>query len=264
MTDNIEEQLINPEKPFSLLVNGVDVAPEMINIPGGTFQMGSKESSEEQPVHQVSVDPFYISRFVITQAQWRAVAELPKVNNELNGEPQSELSDDFKSDQLPTIEVSWYEAKEFCARLSQATGYTYGLPSEAQWEYACRAGTTTHYSFGDEITQEYANYENAIGGITPAEQYPPNAFGLYDMHGNVWEWCEDTWHDNYNGAPNDGSAWVDDENETQIRLLRGGSWVSYAQDCRCSLRNRDEPSTKSKSIGFRVVCSQKVDSEAQG
>ena len=254
MTDSVEETLTNLEHQLSHLISGDGLVPEMVNISGGTFQMGSNESSEEEPIHQVSVPPFYMSRFVITQAQWRAVATLPQVNCELNSEPHVEASDHFRGDHLPIIQVNWYEAKEFCDRLSQATEHTYRLPSEAEWEYACRAGTTTAYNFGDEITEEQANYENNVGYITPAGKYPPNAFGLYDMHGNVWEWCEDTWHDSYNGAPSDGSAWVD-EDDNQVRPMRGGSWVSYAQDCRPALRNRDVPDTRSNSIGFRVVCS---------
>lgn len=257
MADTIEERLTNLERQMeqmqSLLTLMSGMIPSMVYIPGGTFQMGTKERNEEQPVHPVSVAPFYMSRFVITQAQWRAVAALPKVNGELKPEPQSGLSENFKGDQLPIIEVSWYGAKEFCARLSQSTGHIYRLPSEAEWEYACRAGTTTEYSVGDEITKEQANYEGHIGGVTPAGNYTPNTFGLYDMHGNIWEWCEDTWHDSYNRAPTKGSAWVDEEDD-RFRILRGGSWINQAGYCRSAYRHKNEPDDVDYNIGFRIVC----------
>ena len=257
MADSIEERLTNLERQMEQLQGLLSVMsgmiPAMVYIPGGTFQMGSKERNEEQPVHQVSVAPFYISRFVITQAQWRAVTTLPKINGDLNPEPLSGLSDNFKGEQLPIIEVTWYGAKEFCARLSLATGHIYRLPTEAEWEYACRAGTTTEYNFGDEITQEQANYEGHLGCMSPAGKYPPNTFGLYDMHGNVWEWCEDTWHDSYNRAPTKGSAWVD-EDDDRFRVMRGGSWINHTGYCRSAYRNKEEPDHLDYNVGFRVVC----------
>ncbi|MGK7876565.1 MAG: formylglycine-generating enzyme family protein, partial [Xenococcaceae cyanobacterium] len=151
----------------------------------------------------------------------------------------------FKGDSLPVECVSWYEAVEFCKRLSKATEREYRLPSEAEWEYACRAGTSTPFYFGETITGELANYPasdtyaNEPSGedreeTTPVGQFPPNSFGLYDLHGNVWEWCGDEWHENYQGAPTDGSVWLDGEKNRSP--MRGGSWRTYPQNCRSASR----------------------------
>jgi len=166
----------------------------------------------------------------------------------------------------PVEQVNWYDAVEFCARLSKLTGREYRLPSEAEWEYACRAGTTTPFYFGETITGELANYNASKtyageakgeyrGETTPVGQFPPNAFGLYDMHGNVWEWCADTWHDNYDGAPRDGSAWLENGNDNRSPL-RGGSWSYIPDVCRSAFRylspfRRD---LRFNVVGFRVVC----------
>jgi formylglycine-generating enzyme required for sulfatase activity len=201
-----------------------------------------------------------MGKYPITQAQWQVVANLPKVKTELNPNPSL-----FKGSNRLVETVNWYEAVEFCARLSQWTGKAYQLPSEAQWEYACRAGTTTPFYFGETITGELANYNatHTYAGepkgeyrqqTTPIGQFPPNAFGLYDMHGNVWEWCEDNWHSNYEGAPRDGRAWLDkNDNRSQCRVLRGGSWDYYPRRCRSASRNYSEPVNRFDDLGFRVV-----------
>ncbi|NJL88217.1 MAG: formylglycine-generating enzyme family protein [Leptolyngbyaceae cyanobacterium SM1_1_3] len=161
--------------------------------------------------------------------------------------------------------MSWYEAVEFCARLSKQTGQEYRLPSEAEWEYACRAGTKTPFYFGETITTELVNYngnytyKNAPKGkyreqTTSTGTFPSNAFGLYDMHGNVWEWCLDHWHENYTGAPSDGSAWLS-SGESNLRLLRGGSWCYLPSDCRSAYHNGGDPDIRDDSLGFRVACS---------
>ena len=160
------------------------------------------------------------------------------------------------------INVSWYEAKEFCARLSLATGRNYRLPTEAEWEYACRAGTTTLYSFGDESAQEHANCAGTYEGLTPKGKYPPNAYGLYDMHGNVWEMCQDIMHRDYNSAPSDGSAWMNenqehcmlDGNQEQC-VLRGGGWQFQADRCRSAARCCLPLNALIGHTGFRVVYS---------
>jgi formylglycine-generating enzyme required for sulfatase activity len=159
--------------------------------------------------------------------------------------------------------VKWTEAVEFCERLSKLTGKDYRLPSESEWEYACRAGTTTPFYFGETITPELVNCDgNSAYGkspkgeyreeTTPVGQFPPNAFGLYDMHGNVFEWCQDVYHDNYNGAPTDGSAWeIDDINQ---RVYRGGSWYFSSRWCRSAYRiNFISDEAGDSSIGFRLV-----------
>jgi formylglycine-generating enzyme required for sulfatase activity len=246
---------------------GNNITLKMVAIPGGTFVMGSAKTEAgsmdfERPQHQVTVQPFFIGKYPITQAQWQAVASLPKAKRDLKPNPSR-----FKGADQPVESVSWYDAVEFCARLSQRTGRHYRLPSEAEWEYSCRAGTTTPFHFGKTITTDLANYNgnNTYGGdapkgeyrerTTPVESFPPNAFGLYDMHGNVWEWCADTWHENYSGAPIDGSAWVEENNnDNQRRVLRGGSWRSNPVHCRSANRNRYSPDNVNTAVDFRVVC----------
>ena len=223
---------------------------ELVHIPGGVFAMGSPKDEQwryedELPQHEVTVKSFFMSKYPVTQAEWRAVAALPHVERNLDTDPSY-----FKGDGCPVERVSWYEAVEFCTRLSVHTGREYRLPTEAEWEYACRAGTTTQYYFGDALTSELANYD--ANQTTPVGTYPANAFGLYGMHGNVWEWCQDHWHDNYKGAPTDGSAW-DDQRKNDSRVLRGGSWYSYPRLCRSASRNVILPGYRCDDIGFRVV-----------
>jgi Uncharacterized conserved protein len=217
-----------------------------------------RQTSAEGPQHLVNIASFLIGQYAVTQAQWRAVAGLPKRQIDLNSDPSG-----FKGDNLPVEQVSWLEAVEFCDRLSQFTGRTHRLPNEAEWEYACRAATTTPFYFGETITTDLVNYNgNYTYGSGPKGIYrekttvvgsfPPNPFGLYDMHGNVWEWCADPWHKNYNGAPTDGSVWESGGN-TQYRLLRGGSWYNNPWNCRSAYRGKDEPDSRSRNYGFRVV-----------
>lgn len=244
------------------LGNGIFL--DMVSIPGGTFLMGSPDteaqrSDKESPQHSVTVQPFYLGKFPVTQKQWKAVAALPQVRYPLKPDPSH-----FKGDNLPVEQVSWYEAVEFCERLSKKTGRTYRLPSEAEWEYACRAGTTTPFHFGETITSDLANY-NGIGiygseskGICRKETTSvgsfqvANAFGLYDTHGNIWEWCADCWHNNYNDAPSDGRAWL--EYYIISPLMRGGSWDSNPGYCRAASRYPYYPGIRLYHLGFRVVC----------
>jgi len=179
----------------------------------------------------------------------------------------------FKGAKRPVEDVSWNDAQEFCKKLSQKTGRTYRLPSEGEWEYACRAGTTTPFHFGETITSALANYNGNstyqsepkgkyreqtidVHSFLPIDTgfYTPNAFGLYSMHGNVWEWCEDTYHKNYEGAPTNGSAWNGGGDGT-IRLLRGGSWIYDPWYCRSASRFNHVAGIRSYDYGFRVVCS---------
>lgn len=244
---------------------GNEVKLEMVAIPGGTFTMGAPatengSTDDERPQHQVTVPEFYMSKFQITQQLWKAVASFPKIEHDLN--PDSSY---FKGDNRPVEKVSWYDAVEFCKRLSKKTGREYRLPSEAEWEYACRAGTTTPFYFGETITGELANYNASETyadepkgeyreKTTPVGIFPPNAFGLYDMHGNVWEWCADTWHNNYNGAPTDGSAWLEGGNK-DLSPLRGGSWAFDPENCRSASRYINiRRVDRFNQSGFRVVC----------
>ncbi|NCS25791.1 MAG: SUMF1/EgtB/PvdO family nonheme iron enzyme [Microcystis aeruginosa BS13-02] len=277
---NAKGEQINKESKQSQyfredLGNGITL--EMVAIPGGTFLMGSpanEKSSygDERPQHQVTVPPFFLGKYPITQAQWRAIASRTdlkvdpsaslRVNLDLN---PAYFKDRPDSDRRPVEQVSWYDAIEFCARLSKLTGREYRLPSEAEWEYACRAGTTTPFYFGETITGELANYRSSETyadepngeyrqQTTPVGQFPPNAFGLYDMHGNVWEWCADTWHDNYDGAPRDGSVWTENGDDNRS-LPRGGSWYDDPNHCRSACRDNYYRRDGSYfSLGFRVVC----------
>lgn len=247
---------------------GYGVKLEMVYIPGDGFLMGAPKSEEgssdyERPQHYVTVKPFYMGKYTITQEQWeKVVYSCPTVTRELNLHPSY-----FKGDKLPVEQVSWYDAVEFCARLSKRTGKEYRLPSEAEWEYACRAGSAKPFAFGETITTDVVNYDgdytygNARQGECRGETiavgtFIPNAFGLYDMHGNVWEWCADRWHDSYEGAPNGGSAWINDnDNKYKVKVLRGGSLDSNPDDCRSAYRTGCHRNTMDYDIGFRVVCS---------
>jgi formylglycine-generating enzyme required for sulfatase activity len=255
---------------------------ELIKIPKGSFLMGSPEDelesySDERPQHEVNVPEFYMGKYPVTQAQWRFVANLEQVNQVLDEDPSK-----FKGDLRPVEKVSWLDAVEFCARLSRYTGREYRLPSEAEWEYACRAGTTTPFHFGETIDAQVANYqakdEEYKGKTYPGKygrgefgeyrkQTIPvdqlnvtNEFGLCDMHGNVWEWCMDHWHEDYkNSPPIDGSAWLDENAaEGAQRLLRGGSWFNSPRYCRSACRIRYEPDNRLNNIGFRVSFSART------
>ncbi|RKZ79484.1 MAG: hypothetical protein DRR19_24925 [Candidatus Parabeggiatoa sp. nov. 1] len=234
-----------------LHLNGVTI--EMVYVPGGTFLMGSPKTEKdrrfwlESPQHPVTVAPFYMGKYPITQSQWQAVMG----NN-------------------PPIEWIYYDdAITFCEKLSKIMGKSYRLPSEAQWEYACRAGTTTPFYFGETMTTNLANYrgtDTQWGGsgsyrsepkgvyreqTTKVGRFPPNAFGLYDMHGNVWEWCADPWHGKYKGAPTDGSVW-ETGGDSNLRVLRGGAWDLVPRSVRSASRDRLSHDTRRKTVGFRL------------
>lgn len=243
------------------LGNGVKL--EMVALPGGQFMMGSpnhelKRDTHEGPYHSAKIAPFFMGKFVITQLQWRAIAALPKVSQDIHYDPSK-----FKGATYPVEQISWREAIEFCARLSQKAGREYRLPSEAEWEYACRAGTATPFSYGPTLSSQQANYQGQFvygqgpkgvyrESTTPVGRFSPNNFGLYDMHGNVYEWCLDCWHKNYDGAPIDGSPWITTK-ENDPRVLRGGSWYNKPRYCRAANRSRYTPNNRVNDIGFRVA-----------
>ncbi|MEB3232091.1 MAG: formylglycine-generating enzyme family protein [Leptolyngbyaceae bacterium] len=264
-----QSSVLSVSQPLSEAVSLV-----LVKVPSGEFLMGSPEdelerTESEGPQHRVKVSGFWMGQYPVTQAEWRIVAGYPQVNRELNSDPSQ-----FKGNQLPVEQVSWEDAVEFCQRLSQHTGFNYRLPTEAEWEYACRAGTTTPFHFGETITTDLANYRgtdwkeqgwSGSYGDGPKGIYREettsvgsfgvsNAFGLCDMHGNVFEWCQDPWHENYKGTPTDGSAWQENTLQSNHRrVTRGGSWRSNPGKCRSAYRDLGDPVYRSSSIGFRVV-----------
>ncbi|MDF5721358.1 MAG: SUMF1/EgtB/PvdO family nonheme iron enzyme [Rhizonema sp. PD37] len=244
---------------------GYGVLLEMVAIPGGQFLMGSPDNElerleTESPQHIVTIQPFYMGKYAVTQKQWFAV---------MGNNPSH-----FQGAKRPVEQVSWNDAVKFCQRLMQKTGKDYRLPSEAEWEYAARAGTTTPFHFGETITTDLANYRGTdwtykekvyLGNYghgskgeyreqtTVVGKFPPNAFGLHEMHGNIWEWCQDTWHKSYKGAPSDDTAWLSENNNDYCRLLRGSSWHSPPEFCRSALRERKADGNEHHNVGFRVV-----------
>jgi formylglycine-generating enzyme required for sulfatase activity len=214
---------------------------ELVDIPSGSFTMGSNDYDNEKNPHQATLKAFQMSKYPINQKQYQAV---------IGKNPSN-----FKGDEnYPVESVSWHDAVRFCEELSKRIGQKVRLPTEAQWEYACRAGSTGKYCFGDDVNQleKYAWYNENSGSKThPVGEKLANSWGLHDMHGNVWEWCEDVWHENYNGAPVDGSAWLTGGDKDR-RALRGGSWNSDGNDCRSANRYRNYAGSSGNG-GFRVV-----------
>ena len=224
---------------------------DLVQIPAGVFHMGSPPHyghPDEAPQHLVTIKSFMMGKFLVTQAQWKALmGKLPACR--------------FKGDHLPVERVSWVDAQKFCGQLAQMTGQNYRLPSETQWEYACRAGTSTPFSFGETLTTDVANFngehkfrDEPLGiyfhSTNEGGKFPPNAFGLYDMHGNLWEWCADNWLDDYSSAPRDGSSYQ--KHDERYRVARGGSWHEPPGLCRSAARLRVLQTDADEFVGFRV------------
>ena len=274
VTVNVQGNINNLQRHQAQFIRedlGSGAILDMVAIPGGTFVMGSPNTEAERfdnegPQQTVNIPPFFMGKYEVTQAQYQAV---------MGNNPAF-----FKGAKRPVELISWDEAVKFCQKLSQKISKTCRLPSEAEWEYACRAGTTTPFYFGETITPDLVNYDGNVSyGAAPKGLYreqttdvgsfPPNAFGLYDMHGNVWEWCADPWHDNHEGAPSDGRVWdgssnnnryqnydllVNIKNDYRTRLLRGGSWNFDPAYCRSAIRDfSNAPDHANEYIGFRVV-----------
>ncbi len=232
---------------------GAGTLLELVEIPPGAFMMGSaafKAYDDERPRHWVRISSFLLGKYPITQEQWKAVMGRDKAYR-------------CKGPHRPADRLSWQDANDFCTKLSKKIGKPYRLPAEAEWEYACRAGTATPFSCGETLTTELANYvgewtyQQEPKGVyrheaTDVGSFPPNAFGLYDMHGNVWEWCEDTWHEDYSGAPTDGAAWTSG-GSLEYSVLRGGSWHEPPANCRSATRVKMLSSEADDCFGFRVA-----------
>ncbi len=246
---------------------GGSMTLDLVKIPAGSFMMGSPDGegySSEKPQNRVILKEFWIGKYPVTQAQWKQVVTvLPKIGQHLKSDPSY-----FKKDNCPVEKVSWLSAQEFCKRLSLAVKRKIRLPSEAEWEYACRSGTTTPFAFGETISPKIANYDgnyfygNGLKGeyreqTTSVGQFPANGWGLYDMHGNVWEWCQDDWHSGYQDALNYGAAAWQKTNDGKAlkKVIRGGSWNAVPQDCRSANRGNYSRNGRKNTIGFRVVMS---------
>lgn len=230
---------------------GSGIGLEMVYIPAGKFMMGSGSVEHESPVHEIDIPAFWMGKYVITQKQWHMVATTFEWENSL-------LPPDpafFKGEQHPVEQINWYEAVEFSHRLSRKFSSPFRLPREAEWEYACRAGTTTRFFFGDDkkTLSEYAWFnDNSSHRTHPIGQKRPNPWGLYDIIGNTWEWCEDRWRQSYDQElPSDDSL-INSVHES--RLLRGGSWNAFPSACASTPRNRILPSYRAFYYGLRVVC----------
>jgi formylglycine-generating enzyme required for sulfatase activity len=234
----------------------IDAGPEMVVVPAGSFMMGSNDHYSEKPPHTVTLEaPFAVSRFAVTFSEWDAA-----------GLAHTPGDEGWGRGRRPVTNVSWEDAEAYVGWLSQQTGQQYRLPSEAEWEYCCRAGTTTRYAFGDSIANQQAQFSGREWSdakqTVEAGTFPPNAWGLYDMHGNVWEWCADHWHHDYKGAPQDGSVWVGGvrrpppgwPNHDPRYVLRSGSWdTNNPDDLRSAARNWLRSGVRDEVIGFRVA-----------
>ena len=218
--------------------------PELVVIPAGSFVMGSNDgATDEKPPHSVSVRSFALGKYEVTQGQWKAVM----------GSNPSRYS--YCGDNCPVENVSWNDIQQYLGKLNGMTGMKYRLASEAEWEYAARAGSTGKWSFGDNESAlgQYAWFRGNSNQQTQAVgQKQANAFGLHDMHGNVWEWVQDVWHDNYSGAPTDGSEWTAGGDQTR-RVLRGGAWYDFPVDLRSAYRGWNSPDSRGSGFGFRIA-----------
>lgn len=250
MLQDSSPPLQEPGDTFSDALQAGARGPEMVVIPAGKFEMGCVSGQEcyedEMPVHSVTISqPFAVSKYEITFEDYDRFADPNKVDDKGWGRGRQ-----------PIMNVSWNDAREYVAWLSSQTGHTYRLLTEAEWEYAARAGSTTQFSWGKEIGQERAN----CGGCStqwdfvqtaPVGSFAANAFGLHEMHGNVWEWVEDCWNDSYSGAPANGDAWL--SGDCSQRILRGGSYDDFPYDLRSAIRVGNAADIRSSSLGFRVA-----------
>jgi formylglycine-generating enzyme required for sulfatase activity len=258
-------------------IDGGGVGPALVLIQAGRFQMGSAEHerkiamqagaqqgwlARETPQHWVGIErAFALGRYPVTVGEWRAFVQATGWQRQ--GEVDWSSPGFAQTDAHPVVGITWHDAQRYLHWLSLCTGQRYRLPSEAQWEYACRAGTRTAFNFGDSISTGVANYDGNFSyndsprglyrkGTTPAGSFDPNPWGLYDMHGNVWEWVQDVVHDNYEGAPPDGRAWEEGGDQVR-RILRGGCWLYNPRYLRSALRNGFSAVLSNDIVGFRVL-----------
>ena len=250
----LEEEKVKAAKPASEFRECASGCPIMIVIPAGKFIMGSPENesdrqTSEGPQHEVALArPFAVSKFEVTFEEWDACVAAA-------GCPRA--ADRWGRGQMPVISASWGDAKQYVAWLSQLTGKEYRLLTEAEWEFAARAGANTRYSWGDDPRAGNANCDGCgspwdLQHTAPVGSLKANAFGLHDMHGNVWEWVEDTWHQNYDGAPTDGSAWLRG-GDPSYRVIRGGPWRNESEQVRAAVHFKRNVNVRFDTLGFRVA-----------
>jgi len=255
------------------LKNGGE-GPEMVVIAAGQFQMGDIRNTgryREKPVHEVSVASFAMGRYLVTVGEFKQFVEATKYKTEAETDDGAyvrgykwQIVKDAnwrnpyfsQTDNHPVVCVSWNDAVAYVEWLSTQTGQQYRLPTEAEWEYAARAGTETDYWWGNEIGNNRANCHRSGSkwsskSTSPVGSFEANQFGLYDTVGNAWEWCADNWHENYEGAPSDGRIWKGGDESR--RVLRGGSWIGYPGDCRTAIRLWNTSDIRVQNIGFRVA-----------
>lgn len=246
------DELPTPGASIRDVLQGGQQGPEMVFVPGGTFLMGSPWSEAgarpvEHPQHEVNVQPFLLGRYPVTFQEYDVFA------NETGKQRPSDAT--WGRADRPVINVSWHDAQAYVEWLSQQTGHAYQLPREAQWEYAARAGTRSAYWWGDEISTSKVQYRSGQGEwkemTAPVGSFEANPFGLFDMHGNVWEWATDCWNDSYDSAPTDGSAW--ETGDCSRRVVRGGSWFNTAEFLRSAVRVKFAPDAALNRLGFRLL-----------
>jgi formylglycine-generating enzyme required for sulfatase activity len=251
---SVEQEKAQAAKPGSDFKECAKGCPGMIVIPAGKFIMGapkneSDRNASEGPPHEVTIaKPFAVSKFEVTFEEWdacAAAAACPRV------------PDSWGRGEMPVINVSWVDAKQYVTWLSQLTGKHYRLLTEAEWEYAARAGSNTRYSWGNDLGTGNANCDGCgsqwdLQQTAPVGLFKPNGFGLYDVHGNVWEWVEDSWHETYDRAPTDGSAWLQG-GDPSYRVIRGGSWRNEGDVVRAAVRVQRNASVRFDTLGFRVA-----------
>lgn len=252
-----------PPAPFGRFLENINGVPlELVRVPAGSFLMGNDRSPnpEEKPAHLVNIKSFFIGQYEVTRKQWNIVVDtLPRISRDLSRQYIGPaIQWDFE-ETTPADAVFWDDALEFCGRITRFTGRRYRLPSEAEWEYACRGGTQTEYSFGDQVDFKLAHFRDITAEFSPSYWLLPvgakgytNAWGLFDMHGNVGEWCLDVSHPNYLGAPIDGSAWTQGGDQSR-RSQRGGMYGQRSEFGRSSSRVFWARALRASGFGFRVV-----------
>ena len=260
-----QDRVYQPDQNYTIRLSGArkfqdcNGCPKMITIPPGRFQMGSPEgevggTKVERPVHLVTIDyPFAVGVHEVTFAEWDYCVQQGGCDG-YSPKSRTEINVEWGRGNRPVINVSWEDAQAYLSWLSEETGKPYRLLTEAEWEYAARAGTTTPYHFGNAITPADANYvDSRFARTTPVGTYKPNNFGLHDVHGNVSEWVEDCRHGSYKDAPADGSAWITPPGNCGLRVVRGGHWNSLPSDLRSAVRFSNLVNARSYNFGFRVA-----------